>query len=268
MNKQAIERLEVKTPQHRFVQVLEREFEFAPRVAKAVLDEAKKNLLGGSKDLNPGQSRKVLTKRAAPHGRRLRDTELVEITWTVDAGDEDLQFLEKHGRESLRRRRIRRLLTEALEQGAVATQEDLAQVLQTSVRTIKRDCAQMKEQGMTLPTRGYVRGIGRGQTHKAQIITRWLRGESYDEIMLHEHHSLTSIQRYIRAFVQVIQLQRQGFTEEEVATLAQISMYLVREYLHVYEKNDTAACRDRLEEQLERLNRRFQTRKRQKKGAV
>ena len=268
MNKQAIERLEAKTPQRRFKQVMEKDFELAPRVAKAVLDEANEILLGGLNRPEPGQSRKVLVRRSAPHGRRLRDTDLVEIAWTVDAGEEDQRILEKHGKGSLRRKRIRRLLTEALEQGAVATQEDLAQVLQTSVRTIKRDFTKMNEQGKTLPTRGYVRGIGRGHTHKAQIITRWLRGETYDEIVLHEHHSLASIQRYIRVFVQVIQLHRRGFTEEEVATLAQISLYLVREYLHVYEKNDTAACRDRLEEQLERLNRRFQTKDRHKKGGV
>jgi hypothetical protein len=250
------------------VQVLEKEFEFAPRVARAVLDEANENLVGGSNNLKPGQLRAVLAKRSAPHGRRLRETNLVEIVWTVDAGDEDLLILQQHGGASLRRNRIQRLLTEALEQGAVATQEDLARVLHTSVRTIKRDFAYLKEQGVTLPTRGYVRGIGRGQTHKAQIITRWLRGGTYDEIALCTHHSLASIQRYIRSFVQVIQLQRQGFVAEEIATLAQISSYVVREYLGVYEENDTPTRRERLEEQLERLNRRFQASERPQKGGV
>jgi biotin operon repressor len=268
MKTQAIERLQAKTSQHRFVQLLEKEFQFAPKVAKAVLDEAHVNLLGGANHLKPGQMHIVLVKRSAAHGRRLRDTDLVDVTWTIDAGDEDLLILQEHGMASLRRSRIQRLLTEALEQGAAATQEDLARVLHTSVRTIKRDCAHLKEQGMTLPTRGYVRGIGRGQTHKAQIITRWLRGETYDKIALHTHHSLASIQRYIRAFVQVIQLQRQGFSVEEVAMLAQISLYLVREYLLVYEENDTPTCRGRLEEQLERLNRRFQPDTRQKKGGA
>lgn len=268
MDTQTLERLEAKTPQQRFIQLLEKEFGLAPKVARAVLEEANANLLGNSNDLKPGQLRSVLAKRNAPHGRRLRDTNLVEIVWTIDAGAEDLLILQQHGRESLRRSRIQRLLTEALEQGAAATQEDLARILQTSVRTIKRDFARLKEQGVTLPTRGHVRGIGRGQTHKAQIITRWLRGETYDEIALRTHHSMASIQRYIRSFIQVIQLQRQGFAVEEVATLAQISLYVVREYLQVYEENDTQTCRDRLEEQLERLNRRFQTTKRPKKGGV
>jgi len=71
----------------------------------------------------------------------LRHTETAEITWTVDAGLEDRRVLERHGHLALRQARIQRLLDEALAQGAVATQEDLAQVLHVSSRTIKRDCA-------------------------------------------------------------------------------------------------------------------------------
>jgi hypothetical protein len=268
MNKQTIERLQAKTPQQRFVQLLEKEFQFAPKVAKAVLDEARINLLGSMNHLEPGQLRTVLTKRSAPHGRRLRETDLVEVIWTLDAGEEDLLILQQHGGPALRRSRIQRLLTEALEQGAAATQEDLARVLQTSVRTIKRDFAHLRAKGVILPTRGYVRGIGRGQTHKAQIIRRWLRGETYDQIVLHTHHSLASIHRYISKFVQVVQLHRRAFAAEEIAMLAQISQYLVREYLIVYEQNDTPACRDRLNEQIERLNRRFQTTEGRKKGGA
>ena len=79
--------------------------------------------------------------------------------------------MQQHGSPTLRRVRIQRLLDEALAQGAVATQEDLAQALHVSLRTIKRDCA-AQAQEVYLPTRGNLHGIGRGQTHKAQI-GRW-----------------------------------------------------------------------------------------------
>ena len=160
------------------------------------------------------------------------------------------------------------MLSEALEQGGAATQEDLAQVLHVSVRTIKRDFAQLRRRGVSLPTQGYVRGIGRGQTHKAQIISRWLRGETYDQVASHTHHSLASVQRYINTFVQVIRLHRRGFATNEIALLAQVSPYLVREYLAVYERNDSVACRERLGSQLERLNQRFRTAGRVKKGGL
>jgi len=76
------------------------------------------------------------------------------VTWTVDAGAEDRAVQRQHGAQALRRVRIQRLLDEALEQGAVASQEDLAQALHSSTRTIKRDFAHLQAEEMLLPSRG------------------------------------------------------------------------------------------------------------------
>jgi len=254
MNKDEIRRVQAKTPQQRFLNVLEQEFHYAPKVAQAVLEEAQACLIGNAEQIKPGQVRVILTKYAARVGRALRDTATTEVVWTVDGGREDRQVLQKHGHQSLRRVRIQRLLGEALEQEGVATQEDLAQALQVSVRTIKRDCAALQAQGIYLPTRGNVRSIGRGQTHKAQIVGRWLEGETYDQIALHTHHSLSSIQRYVQTFVRVLELHRQGFAESQIALLVNKSQPLVREYLAVYAQHDTPACQERLAVQLQRLN--------------
>jgi len=166
----------------------------------------------------------------------------------------DLQVEANQGREALRHSRIQRLLSEAVEQGAAATQEDMATALQVSVRTIKRDCAKLQQKGISLPTRGNLQGIGRGQTHKAQIVGRWLRGETYDQIALHTHHSLTCVKRYIQAFVRVVQFHRQSFSLGEISLALQVSAPLVQEYLAVYQQNDTPFCRQRLTQQLERLS--------------
>lgn len=253
MNDKEMARLQAKTPEHRFLHVLEREFHYAPKVAQAVLEEAQACLWGTSGPLRPGQVRVILTKREAGHGRALRDSATTEVVWSVDAGAEDRQVLQGHGRIALRRVRIQRLLDEALAQGAVATQEDLAQALHLSVRTIKRDFAYLQSQGIYLPTRGNLHGIGRGQTHKAQIVRRWLLGETYDQIASHTHHSITSIRRYVQTFVRVVHLHRQAFPESQIAQLLEISIPLVQEYLTVYRQNDTPACRERLEAQLQRL---------------
>jgi predicted ArsR family transcriptional regulator len=254
MNNQEIERLQAKTPEKRFLQVLEGEFHQPPRVARALLEEAQTCLLGQAQSLRPGQVRVILVRREAGHGRSLRETATTEVVWTVDAGLEDRQVLQRHGRIALRRVRIQRLLDEALAQSAAATQEDLAHVLHVSVRTIKRDCVDLQSQGIYVPTRGNLHGIGRGQTHKAQIVRRWLEGETYDQIALHTHHSLTSIQRYIQTFVRVIHLHRQGFSESQIAMLLEISQALVQEYLAVYRQNDAPECRERLDTQLQRLS--------------
>jgi hypothetical protein len=253
MNYQEMVRSQAKTPQQRFVQMLAQEFNFAPRIAQVILAEAQSCLHGSAGQLGPGQVRVILAKRNVSHARPMSQTETVEVTWSVDAGAEDREVQHQHGRQALRRVRIQRLLAEALEQNAVASQEDLAQVLNISVRTIKRDFARLQEQGVFLPTRGYLQGIGRGQTHKGQIVTRWLEGATYDQIASETYHCLISIQRYVKFFVRVVELHQQGFAESQIALVVQIGLPLVQEYLAIYHQNDTPACRQRLQEQLQRL---------------
>jgi predicted ArsR family transcriptional regulator len=266
MNEGQIERQEAKTPEQRFLRVLKEDFRQAPRVAQAVLEEAQACLLGQVQMMRPGQVRVILVQRRAGHGRALDETETTEAVWTVDAGMEDRQVLRRHGRVALRQVRIQRLLDEALAQGAAATQEDLAQALQVTVRTIKRDCAHLRAQGVYLPTRGKLQGIGRGQTHKAQIVGRWLRGETYDQIALYMHHSLSSIRRYVQTFVRVVHLYHRSFSQDQSALLLQISQPLVKEYLAVYRQHDAPEYRERLAAHLQRLGR-DRTAQRSQKGA-
>jgi len=253
MEQQTIERLQVKTPEQRFLSILENEFHEPPRVAQALLEEAQACLLGTAQHLRPGQRRVILTRRDAGPGRGLTETPMAEVIWTVDAGLEDLDVQHRHGHAALRRVRILRLVNEALDQEAVATQEDLAHALHVSVRTIKRDCACLKAQGFEIPTRGNVQGIGRGQTHKAQIVGRWLRGETYDQIALHTRHSPSSIRRYVQTFVRVVHLHGQGLDDHQIAMLLGIGSPLVAEYLVIHRENDSPACQERLEAQLKRL---------------
>jgi len=254
MKQDKIQRLQAKTREQQFLNMMEQEFNFAPKIAQAVLADAQDCLLGQPLHLQPGQMRVILLKRGAAHGRSLRQTATTEITWTIHAGAEDLLVEAKQGREALRHFRIQRLLSEAVEQGTVATQEDIASALQVSVRTIKRDCAKLQQKGISLPTRGNLQGIGRGQTHKAQIVGRWLRGETYDQIALRTHHSLTCVRRYIQAFVRVVQFHLKSFSLGEISLALQVSEPLVKEYLAVYQQNDSPFCRQRLTQQLERLS--------------
>lgn len=262
MNEGQAIRQEAKTLEQRFLHTMKTDYEFSARLAEAILTEAQVHLLGKPSSMKPGQQRAILIAKDASHGRSLSETRKVEIIWTVDAGMEDRQILAAQGRVGQRRHRIQRLLDEALEQGAVATQEDLAQVLQVTPRTIQRDFAVLKSQGVWLPGRGNLRGIGRGQTHKAEIIRRWLHGETYDQLVVRTHHHLSSIQRYIQTFVRVIELHRQGFAKHQIALLVQIGAPLVDEYLAVLAENDTLACRMRLDEQLQRFAQRVVVKKR------
>ncbi|MEW6422883.1 MAG: DUF1670 domain-containing protein [Deinococcota bacterium] len=247
------QRLLAKTPQQNLLHILEHGFHFAPRIAEAIVTEAQNCLGGRPGELKPGQMRVILVRCNAGAGQPLPETPKAEVIWTVDAGAEDRQVLRKYGARRLRQVRLQRLLDEAFEQGALATQEDLAMALQTSLRTIKRDFAHLHALGMSLPSRGYLQGIGRGQSHKALIVGRWLRGETYDQLERNTRHALTSIQRYIQTFVQVVALHRRGLSESQIALLLRIGQPLVCDYLAVQVQHDTPECRARLESQLERL---------------
>ena len=248
------QRAQAKTAEQKFLHSMEQDFYYPPRVAEAILLEAQESLSGVSGGVHPGQMCVVLARQGAPNGQPMSETELVRILWTVDQGREDRQIMRQHGVQALRQARIVRLLDEAVDQGAAASQEDLAWVLQSSLRTIKRDCAQLQAAGYYLPTRGSLEKVGRGQTHKAHIIRHWLQGETYDQIALRMRHSAKSIQRYLKTFVQVVLLQRQGLSDSQIARLLQMGPALVKEYLAVYAENDSEESRKRLEEQLQRLS--------------
>ena len=149
--------------------------------------------------------------------------------------------------------RIQRLLAEALEQGAIATQEDLARTLSVSVRTVKRDFALLHTEGCYLASRGYLHGIGRGPNPQSSIVELWLQGMTYDQIATHTHHSLTSIQRYILTFVRVVHLRQQEFEPEDIAHLVQLGLPLVAEYLTLFRTINSNAAHRRLQDQLDRL---------------
>lgn len=247
-------RIGAKTAQQRFLQILEHQYQFPPRIAQAILTEAEESLLGPLVNLAAGQMRILLAQREARPGRSLCHTPQVEVVWTIDAGADDAAVQAQHSQRRLRQVRLQRLLDEALAQGAVATLEDVARALQVSVRTIKRDAAALRAQGIYLPSRGSLQGIGRGQTHKAVIVSRWLQGQTYDQLTHSTGHALSSIQRYIRTFARVVWFHREGYTRSEIAVLLQIGLTLVEEYLAVYERHNTPEYAERLESCLERLS--------------
>ena len=145
-------------------------------------------------------------------------------------------------------------MLEATEQNGIATQEDLARVLHVSVRTIKRDFSEMKQAGIELVTRGYDEGIGRGQTHKNEIIQRWVNGETYDQLVRSTGHSSSSIQRYVQKFMQVVELSKQGFEPEDIGRLAQIGNSIVQQYLLIYEEAKIAPATEKwIENQRKRI---------------
>ena len=250
-------RLETKTAEVAFLTVLEQEFKFSLRVSRELLATAQEMLLGSapSATVRPGQVRQVVASLKAPFGPPLAEADKVEVTLTVDAGAEDAELKRRKGAEGQRRGQILRLIEEALEQGGVLTQEDLARALKVSVRTIRRDVQALKAEGYLVHTRGQVKGVGRGQTHKVRIIELWLDRIGYAQIVRQTYHSQQSVKRYISTFLRMAVLHQKGVPVEEIAFLTQSSLRLVQDYLEVYHAaREAPHRREKLEEELARVS--------------
>lgn len=273
MTRTTVDRLTVKTLDQRFRRELETGFEFAPRVAQGILNLAKEvfGLDNGATHhfrLRPGQICQVIAASTAFHGPPLAETDMVTVTWTIDAGEDDLAVLREHDQVALRRMRILRLIDEALEQGGVPTQEDLARVLQASVRTIRSDIAALKAEGYAVTTRGMLHGAGRGQTHKVLIVELYLKRHTYTEIMRRTRHSSQSIKRYLQSFSRVVMLTRKGLSVGEIGHAVGISEKLTQEYQDLYYRYDLPAYQDRLDEMVHMIsNIAARSANRAKKGA-
>lgn len=248
MTRRTTERLAEKTAERQFLYELETDFELAPAATRAVLATAQQVLLscGGPRQ---GQMRVTVVSAAEPSGKPLAAMKKVGVVVTVDGGLEDLEVLKQFGILGQRRSRLLRMTEEAVDQGGVLTQEDLARLCQSDVRTIRRDLVALRGDGHWVPTRGALKEIGPGQSHKAKIVEMYLKRMTYSEIVRRARHAASSVKRYVETFGRVVVLWEKGVREPgEIGFVVGISERLAREYLALRGRYDTEEHRDRLEE--------------------
>ena len=252
MEQSAIERLRAKSPEEAIIEQISRDFNLAPFMAKTQFEQMRQyfeHYFGLERDV--GQMTVLALSADTPPGRSLAECKRVPINLTMDSAD-DLEAL-RHGVAALRRSKIQRLTRETQEQGALLTQEDLARLLCTSRSTIKRDIAHLRSEGLDVPTRGQVKDIGRGVSHKTCIVRDWLAGYTFSEIKRRRWHALGSIERYCLDFQRVARLNTHGLNVAEIRVSTGLSERLIREYLHLFE--EAGPDNDRLERLLNEPNR-------------
>jgi hypothetical protein len=245
------DRLSEKTAERIFLYELERDFELAPATSRAVLAAARQVLLplSGNGDVREGQMRMTVVGVDEPAGKSLTAMKKVGVVVTVDGGIEDMEVLKRFGVVRLRRLRLLRMAEEAVDQGGVLTQEDLARLLQVGVRTVRRDVSALRAGGHWVPTRGAVKELGRGQSHKAKIVEMYLRGMTYSEIVRRVRHAPSLIKRYVESFGRVVVLWEKGVQGAcEIGYIIGVSERLACEYLELRDRYDKPEYRDRLEE--------------------
>jgi len=216
-----------------FLYELQNSYELSPKVSEQILYSAKEYLFQNG-DLSEGQIEVTLIEWEERSGKPIEGMKKRRIRLTLDSGLEDLETLREHGRRILRQNRIERLCEEAIEQKGILSQEDLARHLGCSVRTIKRDIKEIKYRGAQVITRGVLHNIGRGQTHKVQIINMYLEGHTYSEIRRKTHHSTGAIKRYLESFVKVLLAQRRKIYHcRAISQVTGLSEYVVGQYQRI-----------------------------------
>lgn len=204
------------------------------------------------KTLLPGQMKYCCVKSTESAGKAIQDSMLVSVILTLlhDEDTVNLTYEDKDASIETRWRRILRICDEAREQGGLLSQEDLAKLLMCDKRTIRRDIAALKELEIIVPTRGTVKDIGPGVTHKGIAIRKWLEGKEPTEVAHAIHHSLKATENYLEKFKRVVYLRREkGFTLFEISRTVGISSAATQTFIDIYEENkDKAFFTNRMEE--------------------
>ena len=142
-----------------------------------------------------------------------------------------------------------RLSKEAYNQGGLLSQTDLTDILIVDKSTVKRIVKRIKVRGGSIPTRGEIKDIGPGISHKARIIELLLKRYQPTEVALKTKHSITSITRYFENFIKVSYLYDEGFSIVKIRHLTSTSEKVVGEYVKIYARyKENSDYRERLEE--------------------
>lgn len=237
MNNSTLERLKTKSVKNSIVNCIASDFNLTPILAEAYFNQIKDYFLQHAEvKLNSGQIHYLAIDDREPAGKPVCLCHKVSVSLSLHLPDEDLDVYKQNGLSGLRRHRILRITKEAIEQGAVLSYEDIAFILTTSVVTVKRDFAELRRQGLTIPSRGWRHDIGRGTTHKSQIIELYLAGYQFSDIEKRTHHSETAVKRYIQDFAKIILLNFKKLSVDQIRIATGFSNRLISEYLLLYKK--------------------------------
>jgi diguanylate cyclase (GGDEF)-like protein len=187
--------------------------------------------------LGVGRLRITGVLASEPAGKSLRDCEYGECLVTYDAGGEDQEVRRRFGVTGLRRLKLLRIATEAHEQGIDLTQEDLAyRILNCGLKTIKRDIAYFRKQGLFLPTRGQQKDIGPVLAHQVEAVRLSIEGKAPWDIARKILHPPRAISRYLGTFARAVTLADSGADPKAAANSLGLSERVFRELLDVRDR--------------------------------
>jgi hypothetical protein len=214
---------------------------FAEAMIERIL-EALEAFLKPSSLLKPGQ---MLWMAVSHEGHKqplqsMQETPQVPVILDL-VDDGDLAALTNGDSfRDIRRRRHARLLDQAMAQGGVLAQTDLAALTLTSERAVGNDIRKVQQaEDRRLPHRGSVQDIGPTLSHKLDVARLLEAGYLEPEICrrLRPVHDLRSVERYAQNYKNVLKLLDYGFAPDEISSILSLSMRLVNEYIQIVKEH-------------------------------
>jgi len=192
--------------------------------------------------VSPGQ---LVWMAVANHGRKhakewMRDTPQVPVVLDLITYEELTALSQGESFPSVRKQRHARLLRQALQQGGVLAQSDLAAISLRDRSTVGRDIRDVQaETGCFLPYRGSVQDIGATLTHKAEVARLLEQGWLEPDIArkLSPTHSLPAVERYAQTYKNVLKLLERGFRRREIGSILRIGLRLVDAYTEIVKEH-------------------------------
>ncbi|NOY27467.1 MAG: DUF1670 domain-containing protein [Oligoflexia bacterium] len=214
---------------------LMRQYRFSPVRAELLLealDEAQRSRQG--LDRAAGDVVFWAISDSEPAGKARVDCELVATV---------LPFYEPHSdrvargsASELKVRKAVRLASEARRQGGLLCLPDLCFLLGMEVRALQRAIA---GSDLFIPTRGAIMDIGRGVTHRVQIVSLYVQGHTETQIVRRTHHTYESVGAYIDDFRRVMLLCDRDLPASHIRKVLGKSLKLVNAYITLYRQLDT-----------------------------
>ena len=238
---QQLERLASKTLDQQFLNIIRNGLNCSPFEAAAVLDAVEEIYfphLGSTMpaQTQPGRITLVAVCADESAGKPIADCAKRTISLMVHRGRDDDEIIVKQGMAAFRRARIPDLAQEALSQGVLLTNEDLAfHIFFVSTRTITADLQFLRQQNPPphLPLRGTVQDIGPFLTHRLDIVNLALDGKTMSEIHTIMRHSPSAIANYLSTFARCAYLAAEGCQPGQIAFLLRKGRRLVEQYLQL-----------------------------------
>lgn len=234
-------RISLRSSAHEFQQIITRGTHCSAFEAEIIANKAQEVFHLGDYALKnrpqPGQLVWRAIDAHEPPGKPLNECIFREVVLTCHNVTEDRAIKNEYGLSAKRQAQILRMTAEASDQDTYLTQEDLATILDSDIKTVRTDIKKaQKRMNILVPTRGNKLDIGPGITHREKAVEKFICGMNPVEIARDMQHSLKAIERYTHTFSRSVYCQRQVKNTLKTAMIVGISVSLLNKYLDLHEK--------------------------------